>query len=437
MTKKDLLKIRLPDRSGVYFFLDKKIEIDKPENFSPKKENILYIGKATNLKDRVSSYFREDLFKSRGVKLVSMLENAKDIFFIETKNVLEAIILETNLIKKYTPFFNSKEKDDKSYSYVIFVKEKFPRVLIIRGREIKQDLNLKVWKKFGPFISKNELVEIMKTLRKIFPFRDKCKIGEKRGCFNFMLKLCPGVCINKISEKDYLKNLKNLEKILVGKTENLFQDLEKEMFLFSKKQDFEKAKIIRDKIFALKYLNDISLIKDERDEIKILENNFLNKKNEEENLFRIESYDVSHTSGKNRVGAMSVLENFEIKKNEYRKFKLKESLNDDLRGLQEILERRFRHKEWKFPNLIVIDGGKTHLKFAYKILMNIFSKKELSEIIFTSVLKDEKHKAKEIIYLEDVDKSKKIKYNKYIILANIEVHNFALKYHKRLKNKIF
>ena len=433
--KKDLFKRdfykKIPNSSGVYFFLDK---IHNNSKTQPKKESILYIGKATNLKDRVSSYFREDLNTSRGIKLVSMIENAKDIFFIETQNVLEAIILETNLIKKYSPFFNTKEKDDKSYSYVIFTKEKYPRVLIMRGREIDKNKDLKILKRFGPFISKSELIEIMKTLRKIFPYRDKCKLNEKRGCFNFMLKLCPGVCVNKIVEKDYLKNLKALEKILQGKTKNLIQDLEKDMKNYAKKEYFEKAKEIRDKIFAIQYLNDISLIKDDR---KREESERDNLKTNQDINFRIEAVDVSHNSGQNRVGVMVVLENFEIKKSEYKKFKLEENKNDDLLGLKEILERRFSHKEWQYPNILVIDGGKTHLNFAFKILANILSKNELESILLVSVVKDEKHKAREILYLKDVDNSKKTKYNKYILLANIEAHNFAIRYHKSLKNRIF
>jgi excinuclease ABC subunit C len=145
---------------------------------------------------------------------------------------------------------------------------------------------------------------------------------------------------------------------------------------------------------------------------------------------------VAHISGSNRVGVMVVVEDGEIKTSEYKKFKLEEKINDDLRGLQEILERRFIHKEWKFPNLIVIDGGKTHLKFSKNILKNILPKKESEKIKILSVVKDSKHRAREILFESAVEKLEKEKHHKFIILANSEAHRFAISYHKLLRNKI-
>jgi excinuclease ABC subunit C len=371
----------------------------------------------------VASYFSSDLVRTRGGKILSMTENAKDVFCIETRSVLEAIILESKYIKELKPFFNTREKDDKSYSYVVFTKEEFPRVLIMRGREIEKREDINILKKFGPFISKSELLEIMKFLRKLFPYRDKCKMGEKRGCFNFQIGLCPGTCIGIISKKDYMKNIKSIEEILKGKIDNLLKSLKKEMNSLAKKKEFEKALEIRNKINAFSYIKDIHLIKNEQGEQK-------------EEDFRVESYDVSHISGKNRVGVMCVVEDGEVKKSEYKKFKLVEGKNDDLAGLAEILERRFKHKEWMYPNLIVIDGGRTHLNFAKKVLEHILSKEEASRIILTSLVKDEKHRAREILYTDNVDKLKKENYNKSIILANSEAHRFAISFHKFLRNKI-
>lgn len=329
MKKEDFKKYKLPESSGVYFFLDKK-HIGKS---LPKKDSVLYVGKATSLKDRVVSYFSKDLIKTRGSKIISMIENAKDIFYIETNSVLEAIILESKYIKEFSPFFNTKEKDDKSYSYIVFTDEKYPRVLIMRGREIEKKTELKILKKFGPFVSKAELLEIMKFIRKIFPYRDKCKLNEKRACFNYQINLCPGACIGTISEKDYDKNLKNIENILTGNIEKLLKALEKDMKTLAKEEKFEEASKIRDKINAFQYIKDINFIKNNK-----IENGDMNN-------IRIESYDVSHISGKNRVGVMIVVEDGEFKKNEYKKFKLKENINDDIVGLLEMLERRFKHKE--------------------------------------------------------------------------------------------
>ncbi len=417
MKKEDFKNYNLGEVSGIYFFLDKK---HKTKSL-PKRENVLYIGKATNLKDRVKSYFSKDLETGRGVKITSMIENAKDIFYIETNSVLEAIILESKYIKEYQPFFNTKEKDNKSYSYIIFTDEKYPKVLIARGREIEKDNKLKIIKKFGPFISKSELLEVMKFIRKIFPYRDKCKLNEKRGCFNYQIGLCPGVCVGSISEKEYAKNLKNIEKILSGDFQKLLKELEKEMKLLAKEEKFEEASIIRNKINTFQHIRDINFIK----------NNDL--ENEEISKLRIESYDISHISGRDRVGVMVVLEDGEFKKSEYKKFKIKEGVNDDLAGLVEILERRFSHKEWKYPDILIIDGGKTHLKYIAKNLENILNKKELGKIKLFSVVKDEKHKVREVLTLRPVDKLK----NEYLIIkANEETHRFAISYHKLLRNRI-
>lgn len=429
MKKEEFKKHKLPETPGVYFFLEKK----HPNKSLPKKDNILYVGKATSLKDRVGSYFSNDLIKTRGVKIQSMIENANDIFFLKTNSVLEAIILEAKYIKEYQPHFNTKEKDDKSHSFVVFTDEEFPRVLIVRGREMDK---YKILKSFGPFVSKAELIAIMKIIRKIFPFRDKCDLPPKpikgreflninlKPCFNYQIGLCPGVCIGKVSEKDYSKNLESIEKLLSGENKKLTDSLEKEMKRSAKEKDFEKAKEARDKIFSLNHLKEISLIKNYEDDTQ------------DTNSYRIEAYDVAHISGTNRVGVMVVVEDGEIKASEYKKFKLTEKVNDDLRGLQEILERRFAHKEWKFPNLVVIDGGNTHLKFAKNILKNILSKAEFEEIKVLSVVKDDKHRAREVLFESAVEKIEKEKYHKLIVLANSEAHRFAISYHKLLRNKI-
>ncbi len=417
MKKEDFKKFKLPDESGVYFFLDKK-HTDKT---IPKKDSVLYVGKATVLKDRVYSYFSNSTAKTRGTRILSMVENAKDIFYIKTTSVLEAIILESKYIKELKPFFNVKDKDDRSYSYVVFTDEKYGRVLIMRGREIEKNKELKISKKFGPFVSKSELLEVMKFIRKIFPYRDKCKPGEKRGCFNYQIGLCPGVCIGAISEKEYDKNLKNIEKILSGNFNKLLKELEKEMKTLAKEEKFEEASKIRNKINAFQYIRDINFIKN---------NSF---ESEKTNGLRIESYDISHISGVNRVGVMVVAEDGEFKKSEYKKFKIKEGINDDLAGLMEVLERRFSHKEWKYPSIILIDGGKTHLKFTADKLKNVLSDKELSKIKFFSIVKNNKHKAKEVLSLNTVDK---LRNDNLLIRINEETHRFAISYHKLLRNKI-
>ncbi|MEX0919332.1 MAG: hypothetical protein WDZ64_01110, partial [Parcubacteria group bacterium] len=163
MKSQDLAKFNLPDSPGVYFFKKKKAKSAKggsPDLQSEFRE-ILYVGKATSLKDRVKSYFSKDILLTRGTRIVKMLEEATSIQFVETDSVLEALILEANEIKKHQPIYNAREKDDKSYNFVTLTEEDFPQVVITRGSGT-----------YGPFPHGSELREALKIIRRIFPYRD-------------------------------------------------------------------------------------------------------------------------------------------------------------------------------------------------------------------------------------------------------------------------
>lgn len=403
MKRQDLAKFNLPDNPGVYFFRD-------------KEGDILYIGKATSLKDRVRSYFNPDLMETRGLRLVSMVTIADSVTFQETDSVLEALLLESKLIKEHLPIYNTKEKDDKSFVCVVITKEEFPRVLTMRIRDFEKKFSKKdALAVYGPFASLTQLREAMKIIRKLFPYRDKCEIGQAKPCFNAQLKLCPGVCTGLISKEEYKKHIDNIRKLFSGKKTEIKKSLEDDMKMYAKKQLFEKAASVRNTLFALDHIKDISLIKE--DEIT----SFKDKD------FRIEAYDVAHISGTSRVGVMVVLEGKEKAKNEYRKFKLEEKVNDDYEGLRQILKRRFSHKEWQYPDLVVIDGGQVHKQTAEKVLA------ELGLLIpCVSVVKDDRHKQKDIIG----DKVHVDYHKKEIFLANDEAHRFAITYHKLLRNRI-
>ena len=186
---------------------------------------------------------------------------------------------------------------------------------------------------------------------------------------------------------------------------------------YAKEKAFEKAGEVKRKIFALEHINDIALIKEDL-------NNSGNQSD-----FRIEAYDIAHMSGKNMVGVMTVLLNGEVAKREYKKFKIKTKFEaDDTGALAEILERRFNHSEWPIPNLIVVDGGKAQLNITNKIL-----KQFNLDILIVSVLKDERHKPKDILG----DKTFARKYEREILLVNSEAHRFAITYHKQMRNKNF
>lgn len=388
----DLVKFGLPDTPGVYFF--------------KRGKNILYIGKATNLKDRVKSYFVRDILLSRSPLIAKMLEEAKKIEFLQTDSVLEALILEANLIKKHQPIYNSKEKDDKSYNYVTITEEDFPKVVITRGLGT-----------YGPFPHGGELKEGLKIIRKIFPYRDKCKLGQNKPCFNAQIGLCPGVCVGLISKIDYRTIIKHLKLFFEGKKKKLIKSLEKEMKILAKEYKFEEAEKVKKQLFALGHIQDIALLKHDIE---------VRTQNQEVN-FRIESYDIAHISGTNVVGVMVVIEDGVLAKSQYRKFKIRLDSNNDTANLREVLTRRFAHREWRFPNLIVVDGGKGQLNVTKEVL------KEASlNITVVSVVKDDKHRAREIL-----GSSQNLASSKLILLANSEAHRFAIEFHRKLRGKKF
>ena len=393
---------KLPDHPGVYIFR------------GPKRE-ILYIGKATSLKSRVASYFRRDLIATRGPILVGMVEAAKSVDHVETDSVLEALILEAHLIKKHQPPFNTKEKDNKSFNYVVITKEEFPRVITTRGRELEMDTsNIKY--SFGPFPQGSVLREALNIVRKIFPFRDKCKPREGKPCFNAQIGLCPEVCSGAISKTEYAKNIRRIKLFFEGKKKTLISGLERDMKTAAKSLKFEEANRIKKMIFALNHIHDVALLKAGYE-----------SKIKNDDGFRIEAYDVAHISGTNVVGVMVVVEEGEPKKSDYRKFKIRTSTNDDNASLFEMLERRFNHSEWLMPKLIVVDGGKAQVNTAEKAL-----KAWGISIPVVGVVKDEHHRAREII---GDDKSRKA-HERTILLANSEAHRFAIGFHRQLRGKI-
>jgi excinuclease ABC subunit C len=417
MTSQDFKKIaeKLPDLPGVYFFLG-------------AKKRILYIGKATSLRDRVKSYFSKDIILTRSALVNQMIQDAKSIDFQVTDSVLEALILENNLIKKYQPKANTKEKDDKSFNHVIITREKFPQVLLIRGRNIGKEIHQQFIKyDFGPYPQGNQLKEALRIVRKIFPFRDaRCMSAQEqiargkvpRPCFNRQIGLCPGVCTGEISEKEYGRTINHIRLFFEGKKFALIKSLGKEMVLYAKKREFEKAGEIKRTLFTLSHIQDVSLIKEE----------FKLEKNTHD-IFRVEAYDISHLGGKDMTGAMIVLENGEFNKAEYRKFKIKTiGHSNDVGALREILKRRFSHPEWQMPDLIVVDGNEVQ-KCVTEDAIRKFS--VARGVLVVAVTKNEHHKPRMLIGKSDIID----RFQREILLANNEAHRFVIAYHKKLRSK--
>lgn len=411
----DVKKKNLPDLSGVYFFLG-------------EDGKILYIGKATSLRDRVRSYFSQDIAVTRGPKIVRMLKLVADVKWRTTDSVLEALLLESHLIKKHQPPYNTDEKDDKSYSYVVITKEKFPRVLLMRGRDINTSLasdatsgvgfgTLKYL--FGPFPQGGSLREALKIVRRIFPFRDTCVPLSGKPCFNHQIGLCPGVCVGKVTPQEYAKTIRNIRFFFEGKKKSLVKKLESEMKEAAKKQEFEKANELKKTLFALGHIRDVALLKKD----------FLSPSIGEGRVsFRIEAYDAAHLSGKNVVGVMTVVEDGRPEKGEYRKFKIRNESGNDLASLEEMLSRRLNHPEWRLPDLIVVDGFDLQIRTAERIL-----RERALNIPVVSVVKDASHKPKDILR----NKNMAEKHHDAILLANNEAHRFAITFHRARRGKNF
>lgn len=416
MNRQYLKKHPLPDSPGVYFF--------------KKGKQILYIGKATNLKDRVKSYFSNDLISTRGAFLVGMVTLAESIRVQKTDSVLEAFLLETELIKKYRPKYNTKEKDDKSFNFCVITDEDFPRVLIERGRVLDMDQNRDKYKYiFGPFPYGSELKEAMRLVRKIFPYRDKCEPSQGKPCFNYHIGLCPGVCVGLVTKKEYALNMENIRLFFEGKKQKIINSLNLQMKKSAKSLEFEKANKTKKTIYALNHIQDISLIKNESRKDK----DFLNSKNSNQKNFRIESYDIAHMSGKNMVGVMSVSVNGQLNKSEYRKFIIRQyDSSNDTGALREIIERRLKHTEWSMPDLVVIDGGKAQLTLAKKLFSN-YGSSNSEDVKVVSVVKDDKHKAREILGINKASE----KYSPDIIKINAETHKYAINFHRKRRKMTF
>jgi excinuclease ABC subunit C len=407
MTKEDLAKKKLPDAPGVYFFLG-------------TRKNILYIGKATSLRNRVRSYFANDIKEKRSELIEKMVMEAKTVEFTETDSVLEALILETNLIRTHKPHYNTRSKDDKSYNHLIITNEEFPRVLVVRGKDLTERFTEKEIKyHFGPFPSGQLFREALKIVRRLFKFYDThqpvgsetSKVAKGKIDFNRQIGLYPDVQ----SKKEYQRTIRHIKLFFEGKKHQIIKELEKEMMQLAKAEEFEAANTIKKRIFALTHIQDIALIKDDsriyRDEKRV----------------RIEAYDIAHLRGQDMVGVMTVVESGEAQKSEYRKFKIK-TLDDanDPAALKEVLERRLKHPEWPFPQILVVDGGAAQKNAAELVL-----RKHALVIPVIAVVKDEKHRPQRLIGQKRLLEL----HQQSILLGNAESHRFAIAYHRDKRNK--
>lgn len=392
----------IPNSPGIYQFFD-------------KDEKLLYIGKAKVLNNRVPQYFRAsgDCRPTVG----QMVSQIVKITTIKTQSEIEALFLESEMIRKLLPKYNVRLRDDKTFLMIKITREGFPRVFLIRFNEYdKKDKGAHY---FGPYTSGEALKKALKILRKIFLFADcsdsklKSYRRKERPCLLGMIKQCNAPCVNKITLERYSSDIDYLKLFLKGQKKRLIQVLKKEMILVAKKKNYELVAELREKIEALGHLNKASIFLSDQ----VVSSTIIN---------RIEAYDISNISGQLAVGSMAVVEGGVLENSAYRKFKIKtvEGPND-VAMIGEVLERRFTN-DWPFPDLVVIDGGLGQFHVAQRIIRE---KKINTRIL--AIAKGVDRKRDELVY-DDPALAKMLKkddnLNKLIKIVRDEAHRFAVGY---------
>ena len=534
---------QLPAEPGVYLMKD-------------KFDNIIYVGKAKILKNRVRQYFQSS--KNHSSKVKSMVKNIDKFEYIITDSELEALILECNLIKKYKPKYNVLLRDDKTYPYIkVTTNEDFPRVLKVR-KVIKDKA-----KYFSTYTNTTEVNDTLDIIKNIYPIRT-CNIDIERAiktnmrpCLNLHIKRCVGPCTGNVTKEEYNKMIEEIILFLSGKEEKLIDILKEKMNKCAMDFNFEEAAIYRDKIKSLEdmmekqkidtstsdlnqdviamarahdeacvqvffvrngkivgrehfilegvmdstresilgsfvkqfymeqeYVPKEIIIEDEiedsfilsewlsskkgqkvtirvpqkgekksliemvrKNAIEYLEKfSDMNKRKYEKSIGaleelkqilnldnipkRIESFDISNIQGVDSIGSMVVFTNGKKDKKEYRRYKIKTVIGpNDYDSMAEIVERRLKYGD--FPDLMLLDGGKGQVSAVKKVL-----NKYNVEIPLWGMYKDDKHRTKGLISQEkeiELDRTS----NLYRFVASIqeEVHNYAISYHRSLRNK--
>lgn len=534
---------KLPAEPGVYLMKD-------------QFNNIIYVGKAISLKNRVRQYFQSS--KNHSSKVKSMVKNIKSFEYIITDSELEALILECNLIKQYRPKYNVLLRDDKTYPYIkVTTNEDYPRVLKVR-RVLKDKA-----KYFGPYTNLTAVNDTLEIIRNTYPIRtcnidiDKAIKNNMRPCLNMHIKKCVGPCTGNISKEEYNEMVEDIIMFLSGKEETLIEILKEKMNKCAMEFNFEEAAIYRDKIRSLEemmqkqkidatasdlnqdviamarahdeacvqvffvrngkivgrehfilvgvmdssrasilgsfvkqfymeqeYIPRELIIEDEIEDSFILEEWLSTKKGqkvtirvpqkgEKKNLVdmvrknameylekfsdmnklkyekslgaleqlkdllgleempkRIESFDISNIQGVDSIGSMVVFTNGKKDKKEYRRYKIKTVIGpNDYDSMAEIVERRLKYGD--LPNLILLDGGKGQVSSVQKVL-----DKYDVEIPLWGMYKDDKHRTKGLISQEkDIELDKTTNLYRFVASIQEEVHNFAISYHRSLRNK--
>jgi len=426
-------KIRsFPAGPGLYFMKD-------------SGDRVLYIGKAKNLRSRVSSYFQPgvDLISSRGPKIVEMLCKVETVDILETPNEVDAVLKEARLVKDIRPPYNTDLVDDKTFPYLeITSREDFPGVYITRKPRQKGS------RLFGPFTSAKDLRGVLVVLQKIFKFRtcnlniseDDSKRRFFRPCLLYSIKQCTAPCGAKIDKHEYKKIITDLVRFLRSKRSIILRQLRKQMAEASGAFEYEKAAMLRDRIRLIERLDQRGtpdenvqpeVFAADPTEALIKLRELLHKP---EPVRIIEGIDVANISGAEAVGSLVKFIDGKPFKSGYRRFKIKTVKGiDDYAMIAEVVKRRYKYAlrgEELWPDLILIDGGLGHLRAAEKTLREM----KAPDITIASIAKKE-----EDIYLQGKSKPVKLSAHspvrKLLQYVRDEAHRFAQHYHHILRGK--
>jgi len=421
----------LPSAPGVYFHKNQAGEI-------------IYVGKAAVLKNRVRQYFQKT---EKDPKTAALVAEIYDTDWIVVDTEMDALFLESEMIKRYKPKWNILLRDDKSVSYVrIDMKSEVPTVTMTR-----QPLDDKATY-IGPFYAKNTISTALRILRKVFPFYERPYDGKKT--LNTDLGLTPGIEIGKSTPAEYKKNLRKLIRYLEGDRQKLINDIEKDMKAAASLGQYERAAELRNQYFGLRGLKK-KIVFSDKEFLNISSDKALKELQKLLNLpqppRRIEGYDVSHEQGTNVVASMVVFVNGVSDRSEYRKFKLRRQRNDDTANMREIIERRLKHTEWPFPDLIILDGAEGQISAVKDLLdqakIPVIGRdksgdhtKNAPVAVILPIAKEQKTASlsknpDSSPAFQKINLSSDSHIAKLIARVDEESHRFAITYHRLLKRK--
>lgn len=385
-----------------------------------------------------------------------MVSQAETVKYKVLESELQALLVEAELIRTYQPEYNTLLKDDKSPLYIHITNEPFPKIKKIRKKEF---LKKKVTGELlGPFPSAYKTSEVLKIVRKIFPWCNKKLVSEEkrnqdsRPCFFYHIDQCPGACVGEISQEDYDENISNISAFLKGKKKLVTTRLEKKLKEKIVTQEFEDAAKIRDQLQL------ISEVTSPKHKLKPeLTTTALQNKISEDGIIylqkilsqylnlpkqlpltRIEGYDVSNTQGTSPTVSMVTFIDGKPDTDKYRIFNIR-SLNtpNDYQMLQEAILRRQNHPEWGTPDLLLIDGGKGQVRSVLKVLEKnvqvIGIAKRPDRLVlpyYESTKTGNKKLQYHLVKLEQTHPTLKL-----IQQIRDESHRFAQKQHKKLRIK--